>query len=154
VRLPADATLIVVGARNGADTESTGETIRALIEAWRREELPAIDVRGDEHRPEDGPFASGPLEAQLEDLGATTLVLCGEAAVVAVAARDAAALGFRVFIVGEACWTRGEASAPSTLARAPGAIVDVATTLAASAVARARQRGSARRARPPRRDPH
>ena len=148
MRLPADATLIVLGPREASGADSAAATIRALVEAWRKEELPTIDVRADE------PLAGGPLEAQLDDLGATTLVLCGEAAAVAATARDAAGLGFRVFIVDEACWARGEASARSALSDAPGAVVDAATTLAASAVARARQRWKGRRTRSLRKEPH
>jgi hypothetical protein len=152
MRLPADATLIVIGAYDVAGAATAPETIGTLIKAWRREELPTIDARGDERRPEARALAGGPLEAQLDDLGATTLVLCGEASAVETAAREAAALGFRVFIVRDACWTRGEASCRITRTDMPGAVVDAATALAASAVAKARQRWSGRRTSSPSED--
>jgi len=95
MRLPADATLIVVGAPDPAGDATVRAKIAALIEAWRREDLPAIDAPASEA----GAFDDDRLEAHLEDLGATTLVLCGEEGAVDRAARDAAALGFHAFVV-------------------------------------------------------
>src|SRR5271165_602353 len=102
MRLPADATLIVVGARP-ADAGCAPKMVAALVDAWRREDLPVVDVPG-ERAPGAGAFAEGRLESLLDDLGATTLVLCGEAVAVGAVAHDAAALGFHVFIVRDACW--------------------------------------------------
>jgi nicotinamidase-related amidase len=140
MRLPADATLIVVGAPDPAGDATARANIAALIEAWRREDLPAVDARA----LDAGPFDDGRLEARLEDLGATTLVLCGEDSAVDRAAREATALGFHAFVVRDACWRNGASATAAGLGQS-GAVVDVATALAAAAVAKARQRRDGRR---------
>ena len=142
MRLPADATLIVVGDSGGAGRGDAAAKVAALKAAWRREELPALDIGA-------GGFAGGRLEASLDDLGATTLVLCGEQGAVEAAARDAAALGFHAFLVRDACW-RAAGAPQDAFAPRPedgGAVVDAAATLAAAALAKARQRREARRPR-------
>ena len=131
MRLPADATLIVVGAPDPAGDAIATANVAALVEAWRSESLPAFDLR-----PHDA-FDDGGLEARLEEIGATTLVLCGEERAVAAAARNAAALGFHAFVVRDACWRNGPAAVGPDRA---GTMVDAATALSAAAVAKARQR--------------
>ncbi len=133
MRLPADATLLVVGEAGGAGRDSAASAIAALIDRWRREGLPAIDARGSE-----GAFDDGGLEARLDELGATTLVLCGGESAVGRAAADAEALGFHAFVVRDACRRDG----PSPGLGQAGTVVNLATTLAAAAVAKARQRRS------------
>ena len=51
-------------------------------------------------------FASGELEAALDAIGATTLVFCGVQTQNSVEAsvRAAASLGYRAFVVADACW--------------------------------------------------
>ncbi len=46
MRLPADATLIVVGAPP-ADAGCAPKMVAALVDAWRREDLPVVDVPGE-----------------------------------------------------------------------------------------------------------
>lgn len=89
MRLPADAVLLLLGpaAENAA--------LDALRQAWHAEGLPIFEA------PADGPFADGGLERALDALGVTTMVLAGAGA--ASAARAAAALGYRLFVVDEAC---------------------------------------------------
>ncbi len=135
MRLPADATLIVVGAPDPAGDATVRAKIAALIEAWRREDLPAIDAPASEA----GAFDDDRLEAHLEDLGATTPVLCGEEGAVDRAARDAAALGFHAFVVCDACWRNGRSPRVTDLGQA-GIVVEAATAIAAAAVAKTRQR--------------
>ena len=135
MRLPADATLIVLGAPDpGGDAAATAN-VAALIEAWRREDLPAVDAR----TPGGGAFETGRLEERLDEIGATTLVLCGEEGAVMRAARDAAALGFHAFICRDACSGASPSPAITGVGEAAG-IVETATALAAAAVAKARQR--------------
>ncbi|HEY1942931.1 MAG TPA: cysteine hydrolase family protein [Roseiarcus sp.] len=143
MRLPSDATLIVVdvqraiddpcwGPRNNPGAESA---IAALIAAWRKEALPIVHVRHDsiepgspyapgspghafkpEAQPLDGEIVIGKrahsafvgtsLEETLDRLGATTLVLCGALTHNSLEAttRHAGDLGYRAFIVADACW--------------------------------------------------
>jgi len=51
-------------------------------------------------------FAGTALEARLDDYGATTLVVCGVLTHNSVesSVRAAASLGYRVFVVADACW--------------------------------------------------
>jgi nicotinamidase-related amidase len=184
MRLPADAVLLVIdaqqagdGSRHGADDASEVETnIAALIAAWRAEGLPLAHVGRSRSEtaaslalvvsPLDGEivtvanatsaFVGSDLEARLDELGATTLVLCGALATHALEASawHAADLGYQVFIVADACLAadtvdlRGQlwpaedvrALALAHLKGETATIVDVATTLRAAASAKARQR--------------
>ena len=89
-----------------------------------------------------GAFASSGLEAALDAIGATTVVVCGGAAAESLtAARDAADLGYRVFRV---------AGAPDAEAADPSAKVRVVTceiAVAAGRRAKARERWAAERDR-------
>jgi nicotinamidase-related amidase len=173
------------GARNNLDGEAN---IAALIAAWRAEGLPLIHIRHDSLEPRspyapDGPghafkscaapldgetvvgknansaFIGTGLEGLLDELGATTLVICGVLTPnsVEATARHAGNLGYQVFVVGEACWAvdkidlRGRRWLADdvhalSLAHLHGeyaTVVDAATTLRAAAVAKARQRRAA-----------
>ena len=152
--------------------------IAALVAAWRAEGLPLAHVgrqpppRLPAIPPLEGEivivrnatsaFVGADLEARLDELGATTLVLCGALATHALeaSARHAADLGYQVFVVADACravdtadlrgrlWPAEDVRALA-LARLKGetaTIVDVATTLRAAATAKARQRRAAGRA--------
>lgn len=181
MRLPADAVLLIIDAQEAVDGPRPGagpdvETnIAALIAAWRAEGLPLVHVG----RPPIAPsalafvvpplegeivivrnatsaFIGSDLEARLDELGATTLVLCGTLASDALeaSARHASDLGYQLFVVADACravdtvdlrgrlWPADDVRALA-LARLKGetaTIVDFATTLRAAATAKARQR--------------
>ena len=192
MRLPRDATLIVVdlqhaiddprfGPRNNPGAESV---IASLIAVWRDEGLPMIHVRHDsvepgspyapgspghpfkpEAQPREGEtvigknahsaFVGTALEETLDALGATTLVLCGVLThnSLEATARHAGDLGYRVFVVADACWATEVQVAgrlwPAadvhalSLAHLDGeyaAVVDCAQTLVAARLARARER--------------
>jgi len=186
MRLPADAVLLIIDAQatgnaGAGDGPEVEKNIAALVAAWRAEGLPLANV--DPHPiartarpalaipPPDGEialvrhatsaFAGAVLESRLDELGATTLVLCGAlgAQALEASARHAADLGYRVFVVADACWAadaadlqgrlwRAEDVRARTLSRLKGetaTIVDVATTLRAAPTARARQRRAAGR---------
>ena len=173
------------GPRNNLEAEAN---IAALIAAWRAEGLPLVHVRHDSvdpaspyaphgpgHRfkrcaaPLDGEpvigksansaFVGTALEDRLDDLGATTLVLCGALTPnsVEATARHAGNLGYQVFVVADACWAvdkidlRGKrwpaedvhALSLAHLHGEYGSVVDTATTLRAAATAKARQRHAA-----------
>jgi nicotinamidase-related amidase len=173
------------GPRNNPDAEAN---IAALIAAWRAEGLPLVHVRHDSvdpaspyaphgpgHRfkrcaaPLDGEtvigkdtnsaFVGTGLEGLLDELGATTLVLCGALTPnsVEATARHAGNLGYQVFIVADACWAvdkvdlRGKrwpaedvhALSLAHLRGEYGSVVDAATTLRAAAAAKTRQRRAA-----------
>ena len=186
MRLPADAALLVIDAqhavgarRPGADDASQVETnIAALIAAWRAEALPLVHVGRTRDpaalaaAPLDGEivivrnaasaFVGADLEAKLDELGATTLVLCGALAThgLEASAWHAADLGYQVFVVADAClgadvvdlngrlWTAEDVRSLA-LGRLNGeaaTIVDAATTLRAAATAKARQRRAAAKA--------
>ena len=185
MRLPADAVLLIIdaeepvnGPRHGAGDASEVETnIASLVAAWRGEGLPLAHVG---RRPIDpasplailpldgeiaivrnatSAFVGADLEARLDELGATTLVLCGTLATHALeaSARHAADLGYQVFVVADACraadaldlrgrlWPAEDvrALALAHLKGGTATIVDVATTLRAAATAKARQRRGA-----------
>ena len=182
MRLPADAVLLIIdaqeavdGPRHDAGGASEVETnIGALVRAWRAEGLPLAHVGRQPIdpaallaiRPLDGEiaivrnatsaFVGAGLEASLDELGATTLVLCGTLATHALeaSARHASDLGYQVFVVADACeaadavdlrgrlWLAEDvrALALAHLKGETATIVDVATTLRAAATARARQR--------------
>jgi nicotinamidase-related amidase len=181
MRLPADAVLMVVDAegvnddprQDVCDRAEADNRIAALIAAWRAEGLPLIHVvqrsaGTDGQRDGETVIARGAmsafvgtrLEESLDDLGATTLVLCGALATHALeaTARHAGDLGYRVFVVADACraaeavdlkgrsWPAEDVRA-LTLAHLEGetaAIVDSATALRAAATAKARQRREGR----------
>jgi nicotinamidase-related amidase len=190
MRLPADAVLLVIDARDAMDdprhTAShapvTDQNIAALIAAWRAEGLPLVHVDKEATAlasplpPALPPlvgeivivcnaasaFVGADLEARLDELGATTLVLCGTLATHALeaSARHAGDLGYQVFVVADACraadtidlrgrlWPAEDVRALA-LARLKGetaTIVDVAMTLRAAAMAMTRQRRGASRA--------
>jgi nicotinamidase-related amidase len=173
------------GARNNLGAEAN---IAALIAAWRAETLPLVHIRHDSlepgspyapdapgHRfkpcatPLDGEtvigknansaFVGTGLEGLLDELGATTLVICGVLTPnsVEATARHAGNLGYQVFVVGDACWAvdktdlRGQRWLADdvhalSLAHLEGeyaSVVDAATTLRAAAAAKARQRRAA-----------
>ena len=106
-------------------------------------------------------FAGTRLEERLDELGATTLVLCGALATHALeaTARHAGDLGYRVFVVADACRTAEAVDltgrpwpaedvrslALAHLEDETATIVDSATALAAAAMAKARQRRKAGR---------
>ena len=182
MRLPADAVLLIIdaqeavdGPRHGAEDGSpeVNGNIVALVAAWRAEGLPLVHVgrqpAGSPLPPLEGEivivrsatsaFVGADLEARLDEVGATTLVLCGALATHALeaSARHAADLGYQVFVVADACravdtadlrgrlWPAEDVRALA-LARLKGetaTIVDAATTLRAAATAKARQRGRA-----------
>jgi nicotinamidase-related amidase len=198
MRLPADATLIVIAVQDALDDPRWGPRdnpdaeakIAALIAAWRAEGLPLVHVRHDSNEP-GSPYAPGSpgrrfklcaaplegervigksassafvgtgLEALLDDIGATTLVLCGALTPhgLEATARHAGDLGYSAFVVGDACWAvdtidpsgkrcPAEDAHALSLAHLQGEyarIVDAATALGAAALAKARQRHRAAR---------
>jgi nicotinamidase-related amidase len=163
MRLPADATLIVIHpgeASGSSDPAGPSANLVRLLDAWRAEELPVAHVRmsaADVVEPAQhellvaaaaaSAFASTSLEASLDEIGATTLVLCGASRPVEATARDADRLGYQTFIVSDACGGSGESGEPA-FAHLHGkcaTVVDVEAALRAAAVARARQRRSAMR---------
>jgi nicotinamidase-related amidase len=187
MRLPADAVLLIIdageaveGARHGVGDGPEVETnIAALVAAWRAEGLPLAHVGRHPIAsasppafaipPLDGEialvrnatsvFIGADLEARLDALGATTLVVCGALATHALeaSARHAADLGYQVFVVADACratdtvdlegrlWPAEQvrALALAQLKGETATIVDVVTTLRAAATAKARQRRAA-----------
>jgi nicotinamidase-related amidase len=183
MRLPADAVLLIIDAqeaidprRAASDAPEADRNIAALMAAWRAEGLPLVHVARQPTAsplpPLDGEivvtraatsaFVASDLEAKLDEVGATTLVVCGALATHALeaSARHAADLGYQVFVVADACraadmvdlsgrlWPAEDVRALS-LAQLKGetaTIVDVATALRAAATAKARQRRAAGRA--------
>jgi nicotinamidase-related amidase len=184
MRLPADAVLLIIDAQEALDDPhpSAGDgppevetNIAALVAAWRAEGLPLAHVgrraAGSPLPPLEGEivivrnatsaFVGADLEARLDELGATTLVLCGALATHALeaSARHAADLGYQVFVVADACraidtadlggrlWLAEDvrALALAHLKGETATVVDVATTLRAAATAKARQRREAGR---------
>jgi nicotinamidase-related amidase len=180
VRLPADAVLLIIDAEQAVggprrcddDAPDVATNIAALIAAWRAEGLPLVHIgrqpsgSASDIAPLDGEivivrnaisaFVGADLEARLDELGATTLVLCGALSTHALeaSARHAADLGYQVFVVADAClaadavdlrgrlWPAEDVRALS-LAHLRGetaTIVDVAMALRAATTARARQR--------------
>ena len=170
------------GPRNNEDAE---EIIAALLAAWRAEELPIVHIRHDSLDPHSPyrpgapghrfkalaqPFAEEKivakhansafigtrLEETLDEIGATTLVVCGALTHNSVEAtvRHAGNLGYRVFVVADACWAADKQDLNGrvwpaedvhalSLAHMHGEyaqVVDGATTLRAAALANARRR--------------
>lgn len=120
------------GPRNNPDAE---QAIAALLAIWRAEDLPIVHVRHDSQAPRspyrpgspghpfkpealplDGEmivakttpdaFAATELESRLDEIGATTLVICGVLTHNSVEAttRSAGCRGYRAFVVADACW--------------------------------------------------
>ena len=193
MRLPADATLVVIDVQAAIDdprwdprnNPGAEDNIVRLLARWRTEGLPLIHVRHDSVEP-GSPYAPGApghrfkasatplegervvsksansafirpdLEAALDEIGATTLVICGvlTANSVEATARHAGNLGYQIFVVADACWTvdkvdlrgrrwTGEDVHALSLAHLNGeyaSVVDTAATLVAAAAAKARQR--------------
>ncbi len=185
MRLPADAVLLIIDAHEaiddprhvGGNAPEADKNIAALIAAWRAEGLPLAHVDRKAPAPPSpvaplgaeiviarnavSAFVDSDLEARLDELGATTLVLCGALATDALeaSARHASDLGYQLFIVADACraadvvdlngrlWSAADVRSLA-LARLKGetaTIVDAATALRAAATAKARQRRGAGR---------
>ncbi|HTR14943.1 MAG TPA: isochorismatase family protein [Roseiarcus sp.] len=161
MRLPADATLIVIETLI-AQESGAATNIAKLIEAWRAEELPIVHVRAGP--PEAGPlsggregesiidsacvgaFAAPELEILLDEIGATTLTLCGDARAVEATAREAADLGFQAFVVSDACHKAEEqARSFAGLHKETATVVGLGEALRAAAASKARQRRDALR---------
>jgi nicotinamidase-related amidase len=175
MRLPADSVLLIIDAQGdprhaAGDVPVADQNIAALIAAWRAEGLPLVHVgrqpAGSCAPPLDGEivivrnatsaFIGSGLEARLDELGATTLVLCGTLATHALeaSARHAGDLGYQVFVVADACraadavdlqgrlWPAEDvrALALAHLRGETATVVDVGTALRAAATAKARQR--------------
>jgi nicotinamidase-related amidase len=175
------------GPRNNPAAEAA---IAALLAVWREEGLPIFHIRHDSDdphspyrsetpghpfKPETAPLPGEPvmakrtnsafvdtdLEAALDAIGATTLVVCGVLTQNSVEAtvRHAGNIGYRVFLVGDACWAvdvrdlRGrlwpaEEVHALSLANLHGEYAEVVTcetALAAGRRAKARQRWAERR---------
>ena len=166
MRLPADATLIVIETQTRGTSASGGAAnIAKLVEAWRAEELPIVHVRaGSQETGLDveprargcesiietaftDAFAAPELEILLEEIGATTLTLCGEARAVEAAARKAADLGYQAYVVADACVEADQEAAPSfaRLPKGAATVVDLREALCAAAAAKLRQRSKAQK---------
>ena len=168
MRLPSDSALLVIDAERVISDPRNGPIVAAaiglLVQAWRKESLPVAHLRRGsaelnlpprayipEAQPKPGEpliamdaadaFAGGALEAWLEGLGATTLVVCGfgDPDPVETTLDAAAARGYRMFVVGEACAAPLHAM-PLETAR----VVTLQTALQASALAQVRRRLKAR----------
>jgi nicotinamidase-related amidase len=175
------------GPRNNPGAEAA---IAALLAVWREEGLPIFHIRHDSDeprspyrpdspghpfKPEAAPLPGEPvmakrtnsafvdtgLEAALDAIGATTLVVCGVLTQnsVETTVRHGGNIGYRVFLVGDACWAvdvrdlRGrlwpaEEVHALSLANLHGEYAEVVsceTALAAGRRAKARQRWAAAR---------
>jgi nicotinamidase-related amidase len=175
------------GPRNNPAAEAA---IAALLAVWREEGLPIFHIRHDSDdphspyrpetpghpfKPETAPLPGEPvmakrtnsafvdtdLEAALDAIGATTLVVCGVLTQNSVEAtvRHAGNIGYRVFLVGDACWAvdvrdlRGRlwpaeevhALSLANLHGEDAEVVTCETALAAGRRAKARQRWAERR---------
>jgi nicotinamidase-related amidase len=143
MRLPCDATLIVIDVQEAIDdaqwgprnNEGAEEIIAALLAIWRAEAMPVVHIRHDSterhspyrpgspghrfkaaaqplaHEPvvaksTNSAFVGTRLEETLDEIGATTLVVCGVLTRNSVEAtvRHGGNLGYRVFVVADACW--------------------------------------------------
>jgi nicotinamidase-related amidase len=143
MRLPCDATLIIIDVQEAVDdacwgprnNEGAEAVIAALLAAWRAEGLPIVHVRHDSIEPRspyrpgapghrfkamvqplpderivaknaNSAFIETRLEEILDEIGATTLVVCGVLTHNSVEAtvRHGGNLGYRIFVVSDACW--------------------------------------------------
>ncbi len=165
MRLPADATLIVVDARpsQASNEPPAAANVAALIAAWRAEALPLAhafaSARNERREDPEGEivvamsaasaFAGTALEIRLDEIGATTLVLCGAPDAVVATSREAGELGYQVFVVADACPSAGgdQVAALAGLSPELATLVDAASTLSTAAAAKARLRWQAERAR-------
>jgi nicotinamidase-related amidase len=168
MRLPADATLIVLGAEGSeaAEPAAVEANVTALLAAWRAEALPIVYVRrasgatqgafgacaplpGERvvERGAGEPFDGSALGEALDALGATTLVLCGDAAAMPEVARAAAVFGCHAFVVADACWGGDLVEFAALLASEDAKVVDCAAALGAATLAKARQRRETARRR-------
>ena len=171
MRLPADATLIVLGAPLRAPAEVPGPWPEAKVggatcrvacggapdrprsrrAGWPPGPLQAgsalLAVETSVEHSAGAAFAGSALGEALDAIGATTLVLSGDAAAMPVAAWSAAAFGCHVFVVADACWggEDGVASISAALAGADVKIVNCVSALAAASLAKVRQRRAAAR---------
>ena len=170
------------GPRNNEGAEAV---IAALLAGWRREALPIVHIRHDSFDPHSPYRPGGPghrfkalaqplagekivakhansgfigtrLEETLDEIGATTLVVCGALTHNSVEAtvRHGGNLGYRIFVVADACWAvdkldlngklwPAEDVHALSLAHMHGEyaqVVDGATTLRAAALANMRRR--------------
>jgi len=170
------------GPRNNPGAEAI---IAGLLAAWRAEDLPIFHIRhdsterGSPYRPDrpghgfksvaqplageaiigkttNSAFVETPLEEALDEIGATTLVVCGVLTNNSVEAtvRHGGNLGYRIFVVADACWAVDKHDLSGrlwlaadvhalSLANLHGEyaeVVDSAKTLRAAALANARQR--------------
>jgi nicotinamidase-related amidase len=174
------------GPRNNENAE---DAIAALLAAWRAEALPIVHIRHDSIEPHSPYRPGGPghrfktaaqplaeerivaknansafvgtrLEETLDEIGATTLVVCGVLTSNSVEAtvRHGGNLGYRIFVVADACWAVDKRDLSGrvwpaedvhalSLAHMHGEyaqVVDSATTLRAAALANARRRRKVR----------
>lgn len=170
------------GPRNNDGAE---DVIAALLAAWRDEALPIVHIRHDSldprspYRPDapghrfkalaqplaaeriiakhaNSAFIGTRLEEALDEIGATTLVVCGALTHNSVEAtvRHGGNLGYRVFVVADACWAVDKRDLSGrlwpaedvhalSLAHMHGEyaqVVDSVATLRAAALANARRR--------------
>jgi len=170
------------GPRNNPGAEAV---IAELLAAWRAEALPIFHVRhdstepGSPYRPNspghgfkpaarplaretvigksaNSAFVGTALEEALDEIGATTLVVCGVTTNNSVEAtvRHGGNLGYRIFVVADACWAVEKQDLSGrlwpaadvhalSLANLHGEyaeVVDSATALRAAAMANARRR--------------
>jgi len=168
--------------RNNPGAEAV---IAELLAAWRAEALPVIHIRhdstepGSPYRPNspghgfkpaarplaretviakstNSAFVGTGLEEALDEIGATTLVVCGVLTNNSVEAtvRHGGNLGYRIFVVADACWAVEKQDLSGrlwpaadvhalSLANLHGEyaeVVDSATALRAAAMANARRR--------------
>src|SRR5579871_416077 len=102
MRLPADGTLIVAGDAS----EEAAANVASLLAAWRAHALPIVHIEHSGSAPGEVALASldaTALEQALDAIGATTLVLCGEAGAMVAAAGAAGDLGCHLFVATDAC---------------------------------------------------